>query len=329
MSRKSPNRVSRYLAEVLGLHMSFAPYAKAPDLPHVLQDAYVFHEAELLGRHFLTLTPQNEQPSPASLEKQLVWLKEKTGLRGIVVLSALPAHTRRRLIERRIPFVVPDSQLYLPDLGIVLREQTPGAKRRMKYLSPASHVFVLAACLGRLSPSGPLSATALAGVFGYTKMTLSRSLEELRRLDLVHDDGDRRSASTRFRHVGRELWESARPFLRSPVKRRIYLEEPPGGPALPAGEFALSGQTQLSTPPQTTWALGTADWKEMQAHRSFRMLSDAAGDTAPFELEIWSYPPGRLSDGPHVDPLSLALSLSDQTDDRVQIAIDDLLKRVW
>jgi hypothetical protein len=160
-------------------------------------------------------------------------------------------------------------------------------------------------------------------------MTLSRSLEELRQLELVHDEGNRRDGNTRFRFFGRELWEKARHTLRSPVKRRVYLEEWQGGPALLAGESALAEQTNLVAPPRKTWALGPAEWKDMQVHLRFRMLSEAAKESARHEIEVWSYAPSRLTEGPYADPFSIALSLAEQTDDRVQIAVDELLKRLW
>jgi DNA-binding transcriptional ArsR family regulator len=212
---------------------------------------------------------------------------------------------------------------------MLFREQPQRSIKRVKQLSPAAQVLVLAACLGRITTQNPLSATSLAERLGYTKMTLSRSLEELRQLELVYDDGNRRDGNTRFRQVGRELWKAARPALRSPVKRRIYLEEWMGVGALIAGESALAEQTNLAAPARKIWALGSAKWKEMQAHLRFRMLSEAAKESAKHEIEVWSYAPTRLTEGPSADALSIALSLSGETDDRVQIALDELMSHLW
>jgi DNA-binding MarR family transcriptional regulator len=329
MSENSLKDVSSYLDEVLGTRASFAPYKEAKKFPHVLQGNYVFHEAEIEGRRFLALVPSKEDPTPASLQKQLGWIEEKTGLRGVVVLPTLTAHERRRLIDRRIPFVVPGFQVYLPELGILLREQSHRPKRKVQHLSPAGQVLVLAACLGRISMSSTRMATALASRLGYTKMTFSRALDELRERQLVRDEGGRRAGLTQFRHFGRQLWEAAHPFLRSPIKRRVYLDDLPGGPALRSGEWALADRTALAAPARTTWAVGPAEWKELQARPHFRMLPEADRKSAGHEVEVWTYSPTRLSEGPSVDPLSLALSLADATDDRVQIAIDELVNRVW
>ena len=40
----------------------------------------------------------------------------------VYVTGALASYERKRLIEQKVPFMVPGNQLYLPDLGIDLRE---------------------------------------------------------------------------------------------------------------------------------------------------------------------------------------------------------------
>ena len=53
-------------------------------------------------------------------------------------------------------------------------------------------------------------------------------------------------------------------------------------------------------------------------------------DDATIVLEGWSYRPERLSAGPMVDELSLYLSLKEDPDERVQIALTSLMeRRAW
>jgi hypothetical protein len=53
-----------------------------------------------------------------------------------------------------------------------------------------------------------------------------------------------------------------------------------------------------------------------------------AADEAGFEVEVWSYEPDLLSDGPAVDRFSLYLSLRDDTDERVQSALAEMMRGV-
>jgi hypothetical protein len=44
------------------------------------------------------------------------------------------------------------------------------------------------------------------------------------------------------------------------------------------------------------------------------------------EIEVWSYDPRVLLDGPTVDRLSLFLSLRDDPDERVQQALQEMMR---
>ncbi|MCK7468892.1 MAG: hypothetical protein MZU91_12730 [Desulfosudis oleivorans] len=49
-------------------------------------------------------------------------LRQLAGMPVVYVTRTLASYERKRLIEQKVPFLVPGNQLYLPDLGIDLRE---------------------------------------------------------------------------------------------------------------------------------------------------------------------------------------------------------------
>jgi DNA-binding transcriptional ArsR family regulator len=322
------DKVTAYLAGTLGIEIKFLPYSEAANLPHFLTEAYEIEECLIMGKRFLALIAGDNELTPASIEKQEEWLHQKTGLRGILVANTLPAYNRKRLIERRMPFVVPGNQLYLPDLGLDLHERLKKARPAIAKLSPASQVVVLACILRQLDSTDELVATKLAEQLNYTKMTMSRALDELLTLQLVERQGEGRSAGFRFPLGGRQLWEKARPYLRSPVKKRIYLDEWFPGSEFQAGESALAEKTLLGGSGRATWAVTGERWKLLQKEPSTHMIPEASKEMAHAEFELWRYDPRLLAKPPCVDPLSLALSLSDTNDERMQMAVDELLRGV-
>ena len=46
-------------------------------------------------------------------------------------------------------------------------------------------------------------------------------------------------------------------------------------------------------------------------------------------VELWRYDPQKLSNGPCVDRLSLAITLQDDPDERIEAAIDEMLIKLW
>ena len=323
------DKFNAYLETTLGLTAEFIPHLKAANWPLHLTESYEINECTMLGKKFLALIAHDRELTPAAIEKHAEWIHQKTDLQSIFVLHSLAAYNRKRLIERKIPFVVPARQLYLPDLGLDLREHVKQSKPVVTKLAPASQVLVLAHLLRRINLGSDLTAATLAQRFGYTKMTMSRALDELRALHLVGRNEEGPYGRFQFILSGRELWERARSHLRSPVKKRIYLDEWFPSSDFQAGAHALSGMTMLGHTRRAVWAVTGKEWKQLQKSPDIRIIPEVSREMAHAEFEIWHYDPRLLAEKPCVDPLSLVLSLGSETaDERVSMAIDILMRRV-
>lgn len=314
-----------YLRETLGETPVFSAFPGTERLPLHMAETYEIHHCELAGKAFLALLVRDGSPAPAAMAKHADWLLQKTGLRGLFVLETVSAYERKRLIGHKIPFLVPGQQLYLPDLGLDLREQFKEPRRDTFKISPAGQVVVLACLLRRIEPKSEFTGASLAESLGYTKMTMTRALDELRQLELVECHGERRFARHHFLVTGRELWEKARPVLRSPVKKRIFVDEWFPGCDFKAGESAMEELTMLGAWRHAAWAITSVEWKQIQKEPGLHIIPEVSKAMAHAEFEVWHYDPRLLSEKPLVDRLSLALSLAHITDERVQIAIDELL----
>ena len=77
----------------------------------------------------------------------------------------------------------------------------------------------------------------------------------------------------------------------------------------------------LTEPKWPVYALTPAEWK-VATDRGVRELPEPIEGAQ--EWQLWSYSPALLPDTATVDPLSLTLSLQDNADDRVQLALDEL-----
>jgi hypothetical protein len=82
----------------------------------------------------------------------------------------------------------------------------------------------------------------------------------------------------------------------------------------------------LAEPRNIAVALGRDNWKVMQqTGRVETAMIDEPGTTT---VEIWSYAPVLFADGGWVDRLSLYLALRETQDERVQAALDQMVKEV-
>jgi hypothetical protein len=320
--------IKEYLTEILPVReVEIRPYAGVESLPYFLRDAYDVRELGLRGaRLVMAIQRGGGKPSLASARTQLQKMEVITGLPVVYVASAMASYERKRLIEHHVPFLVPGNQLYLPDLGLDLREHF--RKPRLmdeKALSPSAQAIVIAA-LVRRPWRDECGATELAGPLGYTAMTWSRASREIAETGIADVQVAGRLRQLKFAHGPRETWERIRPGFQSPIKRTVWAVPPASTQkslARQAGQSALAAQSMLTVPRITSYAFDLAGWKAA-LHGGWKERSEP--EVGVSEVQIWAYNPGILENSPYVDPLSLWLSLQATSDERVQSALDELME---
>ena len=88
-----------------------------------------------------------------------------------------------------------------------------------------------------------------------------------------------------------------------------------------AGMSALARQSMLADSPWPTYALSPTQWADAK-QSGVQVSRLQIPDTC--EWQLWHYEPALVADSEVVDPLSLTLSLRDEPDERVQLALDEL-----
>lgn len=317
--------VHAYLHETLGIAPKVRAWAGAGKLPYFLQEAFEVRELKLLDRQVLLAIDQRaDRAGLANVRGQIDKLRQLAGMPVVYVTRTLASYERKRLIEQKVPFLVPGNQLYLPDLGIDLREyfRKPTVAAQTA-LSPATQAMVIAVLLRR-PWRAEWQPAEVVGELGYTPMTLSRAVKELTAAGIATLRTEGRVRWLHTERTAAETWEHARPMLRSPVKRRAWVLAPQKTRPRPmrlAGLSALARFSMLTEPQWPTYAVGQAEWKAA-THVGFETLPEPIPGAC--EWEIWHYSPALVRDGDTVDPLSLTLSLQGNQDERVQLALDAL-----
>ncbi len=318
-------QIERYVHDVLGVAVKTKPWSGADRLPHFLKERYRFAQAEVMGLHSILIIDANpEEPSPATVRKHIDVLqtKQDADLIYIYVRAQVTAYNRKRLIEQKIPFIVPGNQMYLPMLGIDLREHFLRVREEFPTFSPSTQVVVLYALLRDAGQM--LVPSEMAPRLGYSAMTMTRAFDELETASLAEVTVRGRERCLRFNGARKEIWEKAQPFLRSPVNKRMFIRRTGGEEgAIRAGLTALAHYSMLTAPDYTTYALSREDWKALR-HRH-KIIEVPAQDPDASEIEVWWYPPTLFSERSIVDPLSLYLSLKADRDELTEAALEEMM----
>ncbi|WP_194789106.1 hypothetical protein [Pseudomonas sp. UFMG81] len=323
----------RYLESILGVPTHLKPISLK--LPYHLQDAYTcivltlqFAPAPL---DLLLLLPSNPTYLGAvTLTKHFAQIRKATPATPVYVCQALSSADRRSLISHQLNFIQPGYQLFVPELAIDLRERVRQRQTQAQItaLLPAAQAMLLARLYKIGSNDTPFPASGLMGNLSYSRVTLSKVVDQLLQIGLL-DPVPLKGANQAytFSASATEVFKRARPYLRSPVKRQVAIstELAPEHGTFLAGESALAKHTLLAAPAQPIYGMTRPHFDALLAQGSIQ-LSTSVDDTKAW-VQIWAYDTLETS-GNGADEASLLLSLDNSQDARIQIALDELKERV-
>jgi hypothetical protein len=317
----------RYLQEVLGVAVAPRAWQGGGQLPFFLREHYRFFELDLLGAPQLLMVDPGSEQTPDVIEKHVAQLRKAWDGEVVYVRQAVTAYNRKRLIERTVAFLVPATQMYLPTLGVDLREHFRRLRSRPKVFSPATQVLLIHLLLHREETDVNAGVTPgrIKDPLGYSAITMTRAFDELEAAAIGAFVVRGRERLLALHGESRDIWQRAQDFLRTPVTKRLWCRVQGGGePGPGAGLSALAHYTAIAEPSHRIVAVGRPDWKALVENG--RVLEIPYGDPDAAEIEVWRYAPQACAGGAVVDPLSLWLALKDDPDERIEAAREELLE---
>lgn len=320
--------LTTYIQKVTGGSPALKPLCQKAlaSIPLYLAHSFQVYEIQLFGHSIILAIPkQEDRSSLAELSKEREMLANGLHRDVVLVLSGLRSYERRRLVQKRVPFIVPGRQMFLPMMLVDLSETfSARAEAPSSHLGWVAQVILLRHLLRKDIVGRSLAE--IAGVLGYSPMAITQGVEDLAGAHLCQGLRAGRTRTIRFEHEPKALWHAALPLLRSPVKRTHWLLDLDTRKLHPyaAGLTALSEVTQLAAPPKPIFA---ASAKQVRPALTGGLLAPTPlEDEATSQLQVWAYTPGALTAGPYVDTLSLYLSLKDEPDERIQMALQQLME---
>ena len=335
----------RYLNQVFGADvMRVADISASAELPFFLQDLYDIAQFHLIGHSITLACAKSERAIPAQqMTRHVERLREQLHSPVLMSMAMVAPGERRQLIRHGVSFVVPGHQMYAPQIGLILTERASlSLKRQMpadSLASPATQALLIWFLLHH--PVGEIwHPFDEAASLGYAAMTATRAIREMVDFGLFELDIRGRVKYLRLVGTRRDLWQKAKPHLRSPVLRTLWTYDEriltiQG--TRTAGEGALASMTMLNEPGQRCIAM-VAD--EVQVAKQQGIVFEPYRLEDAIEVQIWRYKPfmrdksqqdkSRRDSSQTVDPLSLWLSMRDIADDRIQIALGEVEENfVW
>jgi hypothetical protein len=314
--------LKEYLNQVLGVEDLKLDKIKLSSVPFLLNDLYDFYKIEIMSVNLLLFTPKiNENITPGIIKKHIDIIKQKIDNDIFFLCEKIASYSRRDFIKYKIPFVIPGNQMYLPMIGIDFRERFRQSKNIKDDLFPAAQALLLYVIYNNIKT--PLTASCLSEKLGYTSMTMGRAISRIATLGLGEDYKEGKERFIRFVDDLNALWKKALPYMKSPIKKEIFLDRIVNNLDCFIAELsALSECTMIVAPKYEAYAVSKDDW--LKVNDDLELCKNS--DDAKYKLQIWAYPPALFAENNIVDKLSLYLSLMNIQDERIEQSLENMME---
>ena len=319
------NILYNYLNKTLGELKEVRPLheTEVAALPLYIRKSYNFYHAAILGMQVIFAEKPSQENMHMQLKKEYQLLYRAFNEPVVFLFENITAYQRMRMLELKIPFVIPSKQLYLPFIALDFTESKEVVKKERNKLTPASQCLLLFHL--QVEKISHQNFQHISGRLPYTQMTISRAAKELEGFGLAKIIMGSKDRYLLFEQRPVDLFKSALDYLTTPIKIDFFLDRIPQGYHLfKTYDEALAEYSDLAPGAKVAYAIGPADFQKLK--------TEMKGNFDYFEgnirMERWTYPPDALSKTDIVDPLSLYLSMREEKDERVNMALDQLLKKV-
>jgi len=285
---------------------------------------YKFYDGEFHGMPLLFAEPKGKVATPRCLSVTANNLTSLLQLPIVFLLPACPAYERQRLIDKDVYFVVSEKYIHLP---MLLANERVRKTKQAKTLTPVAQYLLLYHL-----QIGSIEGMAARDIedkipYSYASITLGLTcLEDLGLCKKVAEASKRKVIH--FYMKGMNLWEQAQPFLVNPVEERIYCDGLLSDDSFPeCGINALAHYTRLNPDPERTIMMSVKQLRNFKSSEALVRPNEFDGNII---IEAWKYPPVTAIGvkAEWVDKLSLAISLREDEDPRVEGEVERLINEI-
>lgn len=314
-------QLTKYIQTTTGLNAELHPGRKKIEqkLPLFIRKGFKFFEGRLHGKELTFIFPKEEIPVPKKLQHQIAKIEDVFEKNTVLILDHIEPYLRNQLLKTKIAFIVTGEQMFIPYMFLDLDERKKNKLTHVDHFYPSTQTLLIYHLWKK--PLDGLNLKEIAKHFNYTAMTVTRAVRELEAAGLCTTQGGRAKV-LEFENPKRKLWEQAINFLQNPVKKEFTDIQGNGSEnqAL-AGINALAKYSNLDAGFQKTYAV---KGKAVNKNEITNLAAEPGDNT----LQLWNYDPAILSRDGIADPFSVWLTLQDNPDERVQMALEEMMEAV-
>jgi len=314
--------LKRYINETLGINIEVKDINpnKLNKLPFFIINSYKFKRTRLYGRDVILMFVGNEF-TVDKLNKHLALTKDAFDTIVVAILNPIEAYMRSRLVEKKVPFIIPGKQMYMPDLLTDFKEFAVKSEVPTN-MQPAAQCLLLYHI--QVESLEGINFKTISEKLHYGQMTITRAAHFLHNAGICKLEGNK-DKYLHFEKSNRELWDATKDLMINPVKKSSYytgwLREEN---VFKTNINALAHYTDLNDEALEYFAVRPGYLKFIEG-ANLKKINSYEGNLF---IEEWIYDPSLLVKDQFVDPLSLYLCFRNNQDERIEMALEQLIEQI-
>ncbi len=314
--------LKQYIESILGLKVDILPLIKEQLdlLPISISGNYHFYTTDILGQKvILACSMDSIVYTPGQIQKQKELIEKKIHHPVIFVFEKIVSYNIQRLVRQRVNFIIPQKQMFIPDLLIDLKPHKDVQDNTNGHISGIAQSIILFHL--QIKSLEGKSAYEIAELFKVSYANVNRAIRWLKENAVITLIG-KKTKHIAFRNEKKQLWGMVLPLLESPIERIVYTDMAVNGNFFISGVNALSEYSMINRENRESYAVSKEDFctQRLQTDKQY----------GAHRIEIWRYNPNFLSRNGVVDKLSLYLALKDTEDERIEIELENMINGiVW
>lgn len=321
------DEVINYIHEVLGVNVNYKKVTseKLKNLPYFLAKGYDFGEIRLFNQKIVLLIVKDDF-TIETLRTHLIKIQSVLDASVVAVIPTVNAYKRLRLIEKKVQFIIPGKQMYMPDLLISLKEYGNNRvdDQQPVNMQPAAQLILLYHL--QVGPLEELNLGMIAEKLHYNPMTITRAAYYFHNMGLCKIEGTKEKF-LKFNYTKRELWNIVEPKMTNPVnKTQFYTGYTTDQNLKKTNINALAHYTELNDEQVEFFAMRPG-YGRFIGGVNLKPIDPMEGNIC---IEEWRYDPALLTKTEYIDLLSLYLCFRENKNERIEMALENLIENfLW
>ena len=303
-------QIKTYIGKTLGITVQFHHWKGELELPFYITERYDMRLAELDDVRCVFLWPKEKLSQIGSLKKQIHRIQMEEPLPVVFVFERMDSYHRDAFIHAHLPFIVSESQLYLPFMGMYLQEKYMQNIKASDKLQPFTQLLLF---YWYDQQENCLYMNDITKVLGCSAMTVTRAFRQLEETGFFETGKTGVQKYLKGKGERNTILEQLNDVASTPVAETIYINRDKLEEGTEISEYFFSGKSALVR-------MGMEAEEKVPCYAVNKKTFHLSGSKellnaeTQAEVQLWKYDPSILARNGLVDPISLALSFQKPLD---------------